>query len=220
MTPGETASTAPTLGITGSIGAGKSTVSRRLGEHGADVIDADKLGHEMLTRPDVMNELIHRFGHGILNESGQISRRALGAIVFADKRELERLEQVVHPLMEAEFERRQRDAVASGVPVVIDAALLFEAGWNARCDAVVVVDAPPDVRLDRLQATRGWSEEDFHRREKAQWPIERKREEADWIIENAGSIEECSAKADAMFEDWKARLRDGPVPAEDLLESE
>jgi dephospho-CoA kinase len=136
--------------------------------------------------------VVEQFGPEILDQSGpagaapKIDRRALGAIVFASPVALRRLEAILHPRMRRTFERAIARTVRRGRAraVVIDAAILFEAGWNTLCDRIVLVDAPRAERLARLVATRGWSEETLARREAAQWPLERKRGLADAVVAN------------------------------------
>src|SRR5206468_1278337 len=115
--------------------------------------------------------LVARFGDAIL-DGGEIDRKRLAAIVFADKSELAYLESLSHPWIGRRLDEEARHAREGGVPLlVVDAALLLEAGWQGVCDRLVFVDAPPDVRLARLTGKRGWSVEDAQRREAAQLPL-------------------------------------------------
>ena len=182
-----------TLGLVGGIASGKSQVAEYLRDLGAVVLDADRAGHEVLREPDVIAALKNRWGEGILDPSGQVSRRAVAKIVFAAGNEKEKrfLEQLTHPRiqmrMQQEIQRVQ--ALAPPPPVlVLDAALLFEAGWERLCDKILYVDAPRDLRLERA-ISRGWSADQFAVREASQWPPEEKRQRADIVIRNVRTLE-------------------------------
>ena len=149
------------------------------------MIDADSVGHAVLELPAVKKRLVGRFGPAVLVGHGpsntgepRVDRKALAAIVFADPEARQALEAIVHPLMRArfleEFEKELGPGRAMGRPVVLDAAILLEAGWDNLCDAVVFVDAPRSERLRRATQNRGWSDQNFTARETAQWPCERK----------------------------------------------
>ncbi len=187
------------VGLIGAIGSGKSEAARILAERGACVIDADAVGHEVLADRAVRARLLERFGSGILAERDArpaaggaaepvIDRRRLGKLVFADSEALRDLEAVVHPRMRARFEAAILDyahAAASGL-VVLDAAVLLEAGWDDLCDVIVYLDASPSVRLKRVQTSRGWTAEMLEARERAQLPLESKKGRADLVVRNDG----------------------------------
>ncbi len=210
----------PVLGLIGGIGAGKSVAARMLAERGAAVIDADAVGHELLTDPTIRARIVERSGPGVL-ETGDgstrrpnpaISRRALGAVVFADPAALRDLEAILHPAMRERF-RREIDRVAceGRAPcIVLDAAVLLEAGWHDLCDHVVYVDAPRDERLRRVAAARGWTVSMLEARERSQWPADRKRCRADWILGNDGDLDRLGRELDRLV----ARLRSMDAPVE------
>jgi dephospho-CoA kinase len=183
------------IGVIGAIGSGKSHVSALLADLGALVLDADAVGHALLNQTPVRAQVVARFGERILDRSGAsngpppIDRRALGAIVFAQPEALRALEAIVHPQMRKTFERAIARTVRRGKfrAVVLDAAILFEAGWDTLCDKVVCVDAPYDQRLARLSTQRGWTEEQLQAREQAQMPMDEKRRRADAVIDNDAS---------------------------------
>jgi dephospho-CoA kinase len=201
---------APVIGLTGGLASGKSSVANLLGVRGFTVIDADSIGHDVLNRPDVQRALVARFGPGILDSKSvsaalepQIDRKALGAIVFADQEARRSLEAIVHPFMRAKFTELFERALGPGrpapAPVLLDAAILFEAGWNDLCDLVVFVDAPRSERLGRAASDRGWSEADFAARERAQWPCEQKRRRADLVIRNDAGLDSLRSEVESLL---------------------
>ncbi|QDU63820.1 Dephospho-CoA kinase [Planctomycetes bacterium Pan216] len=196
------------IGVTGSIGAGKSFVAQLFTEQGAVVIDADRVGHEVLQDREVIESLVERFGDRILKDGdpGNIDRRVLGRIVFGDPDSMRKLEELVHPRMRRRFEKRIAEERERGKRlIVLDAAILAEAGWDDLCDHVVAVDAPRAIRLERLRSNRSWTDEELTRREAAQWPLDRKWARADLVLENVGSKDEVSRRIARLVEDWSAR---------------
>lgn len=176
------------IGIVGGIGAGKSEVARAMAAQGAVVIDSDAEARAALERPEVKARLVEWWGPGVLNAEGAVDRAAVAKVVFERPAERERLEGLVHPLVKSRRAELIDRARAAGATVaVIDAPLLLEAGVDAECDFLVFVDAPREVRLARVRESRGWSEEELARRERAQWPLERKRAAADEVIVNDGA---------------------------------
>lgn len=177
----------PVIGIAGGIGSGKSSVARHLASLGALVSDSDAQIREALQTQPVRDELRRWWGQRVFDESGRIDRSAVARIVFADPRERERLEALLHPYALRARERVIEQGEREGAPcVVIDAPLLFEAGLDAGCDAIIFVDTPREIRLQRLRATRGWDEQELDRREKAQLPLEQKRARSEYTLVNEG----------------------------------
>lgn len=195
----------PVIGIIGGIGSGKSTVARHFEKLGAVVLDADRIGHEMLGRDEVKRAACRRWGKGILDADGRINRRKVARIVFgrgrAARAELEYLQGLVHPLIG----QRLRDSVAQAqrrgkVPaIVIDAALLVEAGWDRECDYVVYVEADRQQRIERVQQARGWSAEEAGARQRAQDSLKLKRERADYVVDNSGSLDATLRQVERLF---------------------
>lgn len=186
----------PVIGLIGGIGSGKSAAARLLADHGAAVIDADAVGHELLEDPAIRARVVDRFGASVLEAPQigdatrpRISRKSLARIVFADASALRDLEAILHPAMRDRFLRLIDERVRDGGPpcVVLDAAVLLEAGWDDLCDRIIFVDAPRAERLRRVKDGRGWSEATFEGRERFQWPAEQKRRHADGIITNDDS---------------------------------
>ena len=183
----------PVIGLVGGIGSGKSTVAQLMAARGAQVIDADKVGHALLDQKPSREAVVARFGADILmvDDPERVNRAALGKIVFADPQARLTLERILHPRMKRTFEKAIARTIRRGTSkmIVLDAAILFEAGWNEICDMVVFVDSPRNSRLARLRESRGWTAADLSTREEAQWPLERKKELADLTITNNGDLE-------------------------------
>ena len=195
------------MGVTGGIASGKSTVSRLLAEKGAFTINLDEIGHELLKRGNpVMDELIEAFGSGILDVSGDVSRRKLGAIVFTDDAARERLNAIMHPpiVQRSQSEARRLVAEDSNRIVVIDVPLLIEGSRQDTVDIVVVVTTSPENQLQRLLArsieqNRPLSREEAQARISAQIPLSKKAKFAHFVIDNNGAPEELSHQVDRLW---------------------
>lgn len=201
--PADDATRTPVIGLIGGVASGKSFVARQFAGRGAAVIDADQIGHEVLRDPAVVEAARRQWGESILGADGQIDRRRLAAIVFAPPPagpiQLQRLEALTHPEIGRRMDRQIEQLQHAGWPaIVLDAAVLVKAGWAGRCNRVVFVDAPPEVRLARA-AARGWSPAEFARREAAQESLESKRRAADWAIDNSGDPAATSAQVDLLW---------------------
>ena len=186
------------IGLTGNIATGKSTVAKMLEELGATVIDADALVHNLQRQgTPVYDDIVAAFGPDILDQAGEIDRKALGAIVFADPAQLRRLESIVHPAVLIESMRR---IMAAATPVAVyEAIKLIEAGRAEMCDALWVVTARPDVQIHRLMRDRHLSEAEARQRIAAQPPQSEKIRRATIIIDNSGSLEETRRQVTAAF---------------------
>jgi dephospho-CoA kinase len=194
---------APVIGLSGGIGAGKSTVAAMLAERGALVIDADRVGHEVYQPgTEGFRQVKGAFGARIVGPDGTIDRRVLGAIVFDDPAALARLNAIVHPLIVAELGRRiaaaRRENVAR--PIVVEAAILAEAGWRGLFDRLWVVTARPETAIARVVASRGLAREDVERRLAAQMPEVERRRLADLVIENDGTPGELRAAVERAWQ--------------------
>jgi len=180
----------PVIGVAGGVGSGKSTVARALGELGCVVLDSDAAAKAALDRPRVLETIMRWWGAGVVNAQGRADRGRIADVVFADRRERTRLEGLIHPLLK----RDRAEAVAAAragahAGVVVDAPLLFEAGVDGECDAVIFVECPEEVRLARVAKSRGWDAAELARREAAQWPLEKKRALCGYAVVNAGDDE-------------------------------
>lgn len=201
MPPESPSSTPMVIGVAGGIGSGKSALSRALGQLGCLVIDFDTQAKAALDLPEVRSAIVQWWGDELLGEDGRIDRARLAQEVFNDEAKRARLEALVHPLVipnRADLMERARDAGARGV--VLDAPLLFEAGVDKLCDVIAFVEVPRETRLQRLKATRGWDADELARRESAQWPLDRKRNLSDVIIENTGGEDELDRWARHILE--------------------
>lgn len=197
------------VGLSGGIGSGKSTVAERLSADGAVLVDADALAREVV-EPGTpgLAELVDRFGERILDGDGTLNRPALAELVFGDEQARADLNAITHPRIRELTAQRMGRAPADAV-VVHDIPLLVEAGYGADYDLVVIVDAPEEVRVQRL-VERGLTESDARARIRAQASPQQRREAADVWIDNSGSVEQVRAAVDEL---WRERL----VPFEENL---
>ena len=190
------------VGLTGGIASGKSTVARAFEELGAHVIDADRIAREVVPAGSAALARIGRaFGAGVLRPDGTLDRAALGAVVFADAGKRRVLEGLLHPLILEEIDRRI-DAFEKRDPqgvVVVEAALIYEVGWETEFDAIVVVWAKEEQQRRRLMLRDGLSAEQADLRIAAQLPLEEKRRRAWFIVDNSGDEAACRDDAGRVF---------------------
>ena len=195
----------PVVGLLGGIGSGKSRVAEAFARRGARVIDADRIGHEALRDAEVRRQIVERWGSGLLDDNGAIVRRRLGQIVFADDAERRALEAIVHPWIGRRI--REEIAAAQADPaarlILLDAAIMLEAGWNSACDKMVFIDTPRPLRLERIARQRGWSGEEVATRERAQLPLTEKAARADHVLDNSGTLEELERQVDELLHTWE-----------------
>lgn len=192
-----------TIGLTGGIGSGKSTVSARLALLGAVVVDADRIAREVVEPgTDGLAEVVAAFGPEVLGPEGALDRAALGRIVFSDDERRRALEKIIHPRV-----RERTVAIASAAApdavMVNDIPLLVETGAAASYDLVIVVLAREETRIARLRASRGMSDKEVRTRIAAQATDEQRRAVADIVIENDGSREELLAEVDRI---WREQI--------------
>ena len=195
------------VGLAGGVAAGKSTVAEILQDLGAEVVDADRLGHEVLEDESVRDALRTRWGEQVFNGNGRVDRARLGEIVFADSEARAFLNALVHPRirgrMREQLEAHLRDESAQ--LVVLDASLLLEADLREWCDEIVFIEASAEVRERRAHTDRGWAAGEVVRREAAQLPPDAKRDMSDCVITNEADTEETRRQAVALYR----RLVDG-----------
>lgn len=194
----------PVIGLIGGMGGGKSEVAALLAMRGARVVSGDEAGHEALRQREVKTLVVERWGKQILTSEGEIDRRKLATIVFGQEKERRALEHMVFPWIKHRLHEQIAQAKADPkVPfVVLDAAIMLEAGWHKECDRLVYVDAPRHVRLARLSEKRGWQHKEVEEREKAQWSLSDKRDRADEVLDNSGSLEHLAGQVDLLLAKW------------------
>ena len=199
------------IGLIGRIGAGKSTVAQRFAMHGAHVIDADRIAHEVLEEGDVVRQIVDRFGVDMLDADGRIRRRAVADRVFGPMpdhaRALEWLEALVHPRVRSRIEaqlaalRAREDGHDGDAVVVLDVPLLVQAGWADRCDRLVVVSCSEEIRQQRL-AARHWSRAEQEARETAwnrKYAAARLPSEKMSTVDASGDLAYTSAQVDSIW---------------------
>lgn len=191
-----------TIGLTGGICSGKSTVARFLEDLGAVIIDADKIGHEAL-KPDteVWHKVVDTFGRQVLTSGGSIDRRRLGEIVFGSPESLLKLNQITHPRIYQVAKTRLEDCRKRGASVaVLEAPLLLKAGWTSLVDEVWVTTASEAAVLRRLQERRGLSRTESLARIRSQMPVQEQIDCADVIIDTDCNLEELKARVEELWQ--------------------
>jgi dephospho-CoA kinase len=183
------------VGILGGIGSGKSAVSKSLSNSFQTfTIDADLIGHEVLGISSVQDGIRQTFGDDVF-DGVDICRKSLARKVFGPethhKEALTKLEEIVHPEIRRQVERQLGEVTDDVEVVILDAAVMLEAGWNDLCDTIVFVDVPFETRLARVQKNRGWTADELRRREASQISIEDKRAAAEFIVDNSGDLEDA-----------------------------
>ena len=192
------------FGLTGGAASGKSTVARMFQDLGARIIDADRIGHEMLrSSSPAYAEILRQFGREILDESGEIDRSRLSQIVFRNPQKLQQLNAIAHPRIIARVEdlAAQYHADDPGAVILVDAALIFEAGIGGCFDKVVVAWCWPEQQIERLMAKSGLTREEAEQRIAAQMPAEEKRRRADYLIDCSGSLESTREEVRRVYAD-------------------
>jgi dephospho-CoA kinase len=192
---------APVLGIVGGLASGKSTVARLLEQRGARVVDADRIGHQMLELAEVREALREAFGECIFEAGSQVSHERLAEAVFGRPEMVQKLNAIVHPRIlreirgQVEMHRKEQ-----GVPlVVLDAALLVETNLDRdMCSALLFVETPRPLRRERA-AGRHVSPEQFEKREQSQLPEEEKKERADYVVSNTGSLADLKDQVERLW---------------------
>jgi dephospho-CoA kinase len=195
-----------TIGLTGGIGSGKSTVTKLLVEMGAPIIDADKVGHAIYA-PDgpAYADMIAAFGPEILAPDRTIDRKKLGPIVFADPAALKRLNAIVHPRMFTRMREMVEELRANGErnPIVVEAAILIEANWQPLFNEIWLVTASKERVIERIERDRGLKPEQTEARIRAQLPDEERQRFATLLISNDGTIIELQERVASA---WRAAL--------------
>ena len=194
------------VGLTGGVASGKTAVSEVLREEGAYIIDADQIARELVQpHGPAWNELVRTFGKEILQGDGSINRKKLADRVFEDPSQRRHLDQILHPLITEEMDRRTREIGEKNPEaiVVIDAPLLIEVGYHRRVDKLMVVVSTRTEQIERLKARDGINSEQALRILSSQMPVEEKVKLADFVIRNEGSLEEVREKAKKVFRELR-----------------
>ena len=193
------------IGLTGGIGTGKTYVSSLLKDSGAAIVNADLLGHEVYApQSEGWQAVVDTFGEQIVAENGEIDRRALGGIVFSDENALLQLNAIMHPRIYSLTEQRLNALAERGEnTAVLEAALLLEAKWTPLVDEVWVTVSPVTDIITRLQERNNMDEDTARSRINSQMPQSERVQHADVVLENAGSLEELSAKIQDL---WNSRV--------------
>jgi dephospho-CoA kinase len=193
------------IGLTGSIGTGKSEAARQLEILGASIISADQVGHEAYTpNTEAWEQVVVAFGDDILQDDKDIDRRKLGAIVFSDPSQLEKLNAIMHPRMARMVSDKIEVLRGQGVKVVVvEAALLFEAGWDTLVEEVWVTDSSEDIVVGRLKERNGLSEEEAKKRINSQMDRAERIERSDFVIDNSSDMVGLES---AIKELWDRRV--------------
>jgi dephospho-CoA kinase len=193
-------------GLTGGVASGKTAVSQVLKEEGAYIIDADQIARELvLPHKPAWSELIRAFGQEILQEDGSIQRKKLADKVFADPKQRKLLNQILHPRIKEEMDRRAKE-IGKKDPeaiVVIDAPLLIELGDHRELDKLIVVTSTQAQQIDRLKDRDGTNPEEALRIVSSQMPLKEKLKFADYVIRNEGSMEETKKRAREVYQELK-----------------
>ena len=185
--------TKPVIGILGGIGAGKSVVAAEFAKLGCYLIDGDAIGHEVMRQDDVKGLIRRQWGGGVFTPQGEINRKTLGKAVFnenAGPEQLEHLNRIMQPRIGERISRmiHQAGELADVPAIVVDAAIMMEAGWDNLCSHFVFVSAPPDLRARRVVDERGWDEQSWRGREKLQFSLDAKRRRCYFTVDNSTSM--------------------------------
>lgn len=191
------------VGLLGGIGSGKSVVASEFARRGARIIRADDLGHAALQEPAIRDQVVTQLGRQVLDDKGEIDRARVASIVFEDRQARKELERIVHPWIRQRAEKQIDEAKREGVQlVIVDAAVLLEAGWGELCDQLVFVETPEEVRQSRVTQSRGWSIDHWKDREAAQLPLTEKHARADHVLDNSSTLEHLSRQVENLMRLW------------------
>jgi dephospho-CoA kinase len=191
------------IGIVGGIASGKSMVAKSFARLGAVIVDADRVGHQVLEEPSIKQKIRDAWGDRVFDEFGNVVRPRLAEIVFdTDSENLKKLEQITHPrissLLKEKLDQLSRGACPA---VVLDAPVMLKSGWDRFCDKLVYVDCPREIRLQRA-AKRGWTEAMFDQRESLQISLREKKARATEIIINSGTVEMIDQQVNSLWIRW------------------
>jgi len=187
------------LGITGNAGCGKSTVARIFQEWGVHLIQADEVGHQLLKEPEVKKRILDVFGPLILDNRGVIARKKLGGMVFSSPKKLRMLNSILHPLIGEQI--KKEISCSRSQLMVVEGALLFEAGWHLLMDKILVIFCSPKTQFGRLKNILGYDPVQIQGILRAQMPQEEKKGRADFLLENEGNLKKLREKVRRIYQD-------------------
>jgi dephospho-CoA kinase len=191
----------PIIGLAGGIASGKSTVAGAFAQKGCAVIDSDALTTQAYADSSIVEHLRSWWGQEVFSSDGRLDRGRIAKHIFTDPRQKALLESVIHPWVDQHRKKLMSQAAknAQVVAYLWDTPLLFETGLDQKCDTVVFVDAPEEVRMSRVNHIRGWDRKELERREKLQWPLDKKRKMSDHVISNAADVDSVRAQVQSVL---------------------
>lgn len=188
------------IGITGGMGAGKTTFAKALAQCGCQYLDVDALAHELVdSSSEIKNAIKTTFGDTFFDAQDRLNRERFGSLVFSDVSLLNALNQIVWPFLSQTVRNQVKQLSNSGIPIVLDMAVLYETGCDTLCDYIIAVDAPLEMRIERLMRSRNWTKEEAERRIRFQNFILKNLEKANRIIWNVDSIEQLNHVAEEIY---------------------
>ncbi|MBU8684661.1 dephospho-CoA kinase [Bacillus haynesii] len=192
------------IGLTGGIASGKSTVAQMFQQCGITVVDADVIAKEAVEQGmPAYQKIVETFGQGVLLETGDIDRRKLGEIVFANEEKRLQLNAIVHPEVRKMMIKQRDEAIRAGERfVVLDIPLLYESGLEHLTDKVIVVWVPKELQLERLMKRNRFNEDEALNRIHAQHSLDEKKKRADAVIDNSGSLKDTEAQLHQLLDTW------------------
>lgn len=191
------------MGILGGVGSGKSSVVRQITDMQLRVIDADRIGHDVLLRDEIKSQILETFGPSVF-EDDDVHRSRLAGLVFGESEEQSerrsKLNNIMHPAIRQEIHHQIDTAPRDSDVVILDAALLLEGNWDAHCDWLIYVDTPRETRIQRVIDNRGWTADELDRREASQICLSTKQERADFVVDNSGTLENAAQQMKQVLE--------------------
>lgn len=204
---GESEEVAMLIGLTGGIATGKSTVANMIQSLGIPVVDADQVARDVVEPGQpAWQKIKEQFGEGVFQPDGRLNRPKLAEIIFNDEKERERLNNIMHPQIRQEMERRTKEALREHEVVVLDIPLLFESGRHYTVDKVLVVYVPEQIQLERLMERDQIDEAYARQKIASQMSIEEKKKRADAYIDNSGTREETKQQLLAILKQWGIKV--------------
>ena len=200
------------IGLVGGVASGKSFVAECFAGLGAEIIDADKIGHAVLNLPTVVEEIQSLWPEVVVDQ--KVDRKLLAGIVFHSETQaaqLAKLEQITHPYINHRIAERLNELQShESIAVVLDAPVLFKAGWQGRCDKIVFVESSPDIRAERAES-RGWPPDELEKREQSQTCLSKKRQLATDIVNNSGPKHETLQQVRTLWIGWGLPCFESPL---------